>query len=377
MVEIVEVRTNKQLKTFMDLPNRIYKGDPNYVPGLYSSIKSTFDRDKYPFFKRSEADFFLAYKNKEPAGRIAAIRNNSHIYYNGENSGFFGFFESIEDYDVAKALIDRVVKWCRDELLDTVTGPENYTTNDSVGFLTSGFDSPPVFMMPFNKRYYNDFFERYGFHKKLDLVSYLIPSNETPGKLVPVLKRIESRLKSNSISIRPLKMADFEREMRRFREIYNEAYKDNWGFVPLEEDEFMQEARGLKKIADPGLILLAEKDDRLIAFICAIPDINQVLIRIRNGRLFPYGLFKLLLYRNKINRLRILILGVLEEFRGQGIDAVLYSRLFEYSRAHRIYSAEAAYVMENNIPMIRVLEGLGGQASKKYRLYEFDLTSQA
>jgi GNAT superfamily N-acetyltransferase len=168
-------------------------------------------------------------------------------------------------------------------------------------------------------------------------------------------------------------MMKFETEMAKFRESYNEAYKNNWGFVPLTEAEFRYQSEELKKIADPDLIIVAEKDEKIIAFVCAIPDINQVLIRIRNGRLFPLGLLKLLIYRNRITNLRILILGVLDEYRGQGIDAVLYDRLFEYSRTIRFDKAEAAYVMENNDRMIRILKDLGGQERKKYRLYEYNL----
>jgi len=370
-IDIIEVKTQKQLRSFLDFPNRLYKNDPNYVPELYISEKIMFDRKKYPFFAHSGADFFMAYKDQDPAGRIVAIRNNRHISQAGERCGFFGFFECVDDYYVAKALIDRAVEWCRTEQLVSIIGPENYTTNDSVGFLLKGFDTPPVFMMPYNKPYYNDFFERYGFRKKLDLSSFFIPSNSTPERIVPIVRRIEERLKSNSILIRPVNLKEFDREMARFRVTYNDAYKHNWGFIPLAEDDFKFQSEGLRKIADPELILLAEKDSRLIAFVCAIPDINQVLIRIKNGRLYPTGLFKLLIFKKKITNLRILILGVLDEYRGQGIDAVLYSRLFEYARAKQIMTAEAAYVMENNTRMVRILKDLGGVEMKKYRLYEY------
>ncbi len=373
MIEVVEVKSKRLLRAFINFPNRLYKDDPNYVPELYISLKMTFNRAKNPFFAHSKADFFLAFKDNKPAGRIAVIRNNNHIACAGEKCGFFGFFESIDDYDVTKAMIDRAVRWCREERLAGLIGPENYTTNDSVGFLIEGFDSPPVFMMPYNKPYYNDFFERYGFRKKLDLASYYFTSTQTPVTIAPLIRRIEERLKDKSILIRPLNMMKFETEMAKFRECYNDAYKNNWGFVPLTEAEFRYQSEELKKIADPELIIVAEKDEKIVAFVCAIPDINQVLIRIRNGRLFPFGFLKLLIYRNRITNLRILILGVLDEYRGQGIDAVLYDRLFEYSRSIRFDKAEAAYVMENNHRMIRILKDLGGQERKKYRLYEYDI----
>jgi GNAT superfamily N-acetyltransferase len=376
-INIVEVKSRKQIRNFIDFPNRLYKNDPHYVSELYISVKMMFDRKNYPFFAHSRADFFLAYKDLQPAGRIVAIRNNKHISLTGERCGFFGFFECVDDYEVAKTMIDRAVEWCRAEQLTCIAGPENYTTNDSVGFLMKGFDTPPVFMMPYNKPYYIDFFERYGFRKRLDLSSYFISSNSTPDRIVPIVRRIEERLKINDILIRPVNLHKFDREMAKFRVTYNESYKHNWGFIPLAEDEFYHQSEGLRKIADPELILLAEKDGRLIAFVVAIPDINQVLIRIKNGRLFPTGLFKLLIYRKKITNLRILILGVLDEYRGQGIDAVLYSKLFEYARAKQIMTAEAAYVMENNTRMVRILQDLGGIERKIYRLYEYDIPEES
>jgi GNAT superfamily N-acetyltransferase len=373
MIEIISIISRKQFRDFIHLPNKIYEDDPNYVPELQISLKTIFSKKKNPFFKQNKAEFFLALKDDKPAGRIVAIRNNNHNSFTGERSGFFGFFESVDDYYVAKALIDRAVEWCREEGLTNITGPENYTTNDSVGFLTEGYESPPVFMMPYNKPYYPDFFERYGFAKKLDLSSFHLRSNPVPDRLVSVGKRIEKRLSENSIIFRPLNMKDFDREMARFRICYNESYKNNWGFVPLEEDEFRYESGELRKIADPGLIQLAEKDGRLIAFVVAIPDVNQVLIRIKKGKLFPFGIFKLLIYSKKINHLRVLILGVVDEYRGQGVDAVLYYKLFENAWKKNYVTAEAAYVMENNMPMIRILEDLGGIVNKRYRLYEYEM----
>ncbi len=371
MVEISEVKSERDLRRFIHFPNILYRNDPYYVPELYVSQKNMFNRKKYPFFTHSKVDFYLAYKEKTLAGRIALIRNNNHISYSGEKCGFFGFFESIHDFDVTRALLDKAVNWVRDEGLESIIGPENFTTNDSCGFLTEGFDNPHVFMMPYNKPYYEEFFESYGFRKKLDLVSYLLPSNETPEKIAPLINKIEGRMKSRSIKIRPINFKEFDEEISKLRVVYNSAYERNWGFVPLTEDEFRFQANELKKIADAGSVIVAEKDNSIIAFICAVPDINQVLIRVKNGHLFPFGFIKLLLYQKKINNLRILILGVHNTFRNSGIDALLYGKIFEYARKKNFKTAEAGYVMENNLRMSSIIENLGGYIIKKYRILEY------
>ena len=373
MIEISEVKSKSDFKRFIQFPNILYRNDQNYVPELYISQKTMFDRKKYPFFTHSKVDFFLAYKAKQVAGRIAMIRNNNHIIYTGEKCGFFGFFESINDFDVAESLLDKAVSWVRNEGLESLIGPENFTTNDSCGFLTEGFDTPPVFMMPYNKTYYIGFFELYGFKKKLDLVSYLLPSNQTPERIAPLLQKIEEKTGENSILIRPINFKKFDEEIRKFREIYNYAYKKNWGFVPLTEDEFRFQANDLRKIADPGSVIIAEKDNKIIAFLCAVPDINQILIKVKNGRLLPFGFIKLLFCQKRITNMRILILGLHDKFRNSGIDALLYSKLFEYCRNSNIKTAEAGYVMENNLRMNSILIKLGGQIIRKYRLFEYSM----
>lgn len=371
MIEVVEVKSGKDLRKFIQFPIDLYRGDPNFVPELHVSQKKMFNRKKYPFFEHSKVDFFLAICKGSIAGRIALIRNNNHIIYSGEKCGFFGFFESVEDYEVTCALLDKAVSWTREEMLESIAGPENFTTNDSCGFLTEGFYDPPVFMMPYNKPYYSTYLERYGFSKKLDLVSYLLPTTDTPGKIIPVLKLAEERARKNSIKIRPINLKDFENEITKFREIYNYSYKNNWGFVPLTDNEFRYQAQDLKRIADPGSVIIAEKDGFIIAFLCAVPDLNQILINVKGGRLFPFGFIKLMTGKNKISRLRILILGVHPEYRNTGIDALLYESLFDFGRKNNIKNGEAGYVMENNPVMNSILISLGGQVVKKYRLYEY------
>jgi GNAT superfamily N-acetyltransferase len=373
MVEVIKVQSKKELKKFIDFPHTLYKGDKNYVPELYVSQKDIFSKKKYPFFKHSKADLFLAIKNNKVAGRIVAIRNNNYIKFSGENIGFFGFFESINDYQVTESLFNKVVEWIKEEGLEAVVGPENYTVNDSCGILTEGFNLPPVVGMPYNKQYYPDFFERYGFVKKIDMVAYHFSSNKTPETLIRHESIAEEIIKKSGVKIRPIDMKNIGSEIKKFQNAYNSAFEKNWGFVPLTYEEFRHQAKNLKKIADPDMVLLAEHNGDIIGFVCTLPDINQVMIKIRKGRLFPFGLLRFLYYKNKINGCRISIMGTTEKYRKMGIGALLYAKVFEMARRKNINWAEASYVMEDNKIMNSNMQNIGGRIYKKYRIYEFEV----
>ena len=377
MVRVVPVRTRKALKAFIELPNRLYAGDPNYVPGLHIREKAIFDRTKNPFFKNSEAEFFLALDGGRPVGRVAAIRNGPHLDRTGDRTGFFGFFESVEDDGIARRLLDAAVGWLSERGMAAVIGPENYTTNEVCGVLVEGFHDPPVFMMPYNKSWVPGFFERYGFIRELDLVSYRIRRGLATSleRAAIARRRWEDRLARREITLRALDLRRFDAEVENLRVAYNLAFRDNWGFVPFMPEEFRCQAADLRKITGPEMMLLAEHRGEIVGFLCALPDLNQVLIKLRNGRLFPLGILRLIRGRRRINRARILILGVIPEYRGLGIDFCLYARLYELLISRGYIEAEAAYVMENNAEMNKILVKLDGQISKRYRLYRLDFTS--
>lgn len=370
MVEITEVRSKKDFRNFIGFPYTLYRGNNFYVPDLYVSQKMMFSRTKNPFFNHSKAAFFLAYIEKQVAGRIALIRNNNYIRNTGENDGFFGFFETIKDYDVAKALFDKALDWMKTEKLTKLIGPENFTTNDSCGTLVSGFYHPPVVMMPYNMDYYNEFMIRYGFEKVMDLLSYRI---EYQSFKIPAMNQltnhIEKKLADSGITIRTINFKKFKKEIVPFCEVYNNSNRNNWGFIPLTGEEFSHTALQIRQVAPESLILLAEHESRLIGFIVALPDINQALAHIRNGKLFPAGLFKLIYFRRKINNARILILGILQEYRNRGIDLILYKKIQENLAEIGIHQCEACYVMDNNLKMRRIIEKIGGMEIKRYRIY--------
>jgi hypothetical protein len=373
MIEIREVKSGRDLRQFIQLPLIIYKGDPCYVSELYISQKKIFDRKLNPFFIHSKADFFLAMKGKQLTGRIALIRNNIHIQNNGERCGFFGFFEVIEDYDVACALFDKAMEWIKNEGLTSVVGPENFTTNDSCGMLISGFNSPPVVMMPYNKQYYNDFLVRYGFTKVMDLSSLFVDDQVLKSPYIErIVKRSIDKLNASGITFRTINFRILEKELISLREAYNQSNKDNWGFLPLTEKEFRETGLQLRQFVPPKLVLIVEKDQRTIGFAVTIPDLNQVLIHIKSGKLFPFGFLKLLWYRRKITNSRVLILGILSEYRNKGIDIVLYKKIQENLATLGIDHAEACYIMADNLKMLSIMGKIGGRKVKEYRIYRFD-----
>ncbi len=369
-MEIISVTNRRLLRLFIDFPHSLYKNDSNYVPELYISQKHLLT-NKNPFFEHSEAEYFLAMKNGKVAGRIAAINNNIHNQLYKDKAGFFGFFEVIQDYEVTKALLDKVVGWFSSKKIYHIIGPTNLTTNDSCGVLISGFELSPIVMMPYNKTYYDDFLSRYGFVKVMDLSSFLIDGIQLKNLVEQTfVSKIQEKLREAGIDIRPMNFKNFDEDVHQFRKVYNESNEGNWGFIPLNEKEFRSMAEEIKKVVPANLVLIAEKDKKQIGFVVAVPDYNQVFRHFKRGRLLPFGFIKFLWYRSKINSARILILGVLKEYNNRGIDLLLYKTIQEKLNSIGIYKGEACYVLEDNKAMNSILKKIGGKEIKKYRIYK-------
>ena len=369
-MDIKLVKTKKDLLDFIKFPWKIYKNDPNWVPPLISERKEFFDSKKNPFFKHSEVGFYLAKRNDEIVGRICGIVNHNHIDYHNEKAGFFGFFEAIEDFEVAEALLDAVKDWLKSKGMEIMRGPMNFSTNDELGFLFEGFDSPPAFMMPYNPKYYLDFMERYGMVKAKDLYAYYIDKNNRPPERM--IKIAEEIRKKENLKIRKLNMKDFENEVKKIKDIYNSAWSKNWGAIPMTEEEFDHLAKNLKKIVDPDLVFLAEIDGEPAGFSMALPNINQLLIKL-NGRLFPFGIFKLLWFtkiHNVVDSVRILTMGVIHKYQKRGIDNIFYIDTYNTGEKKGYIWAEMSWVLEDNYLMNRASEILGARVYKKYRIYE-------
>jgi len=370
-VEIFNVKTKKEMKQFIRLPWEIYKDDPNWVPPLISELKKTFNKKKFPFFEHSDAEFFLARRDGEIVGRIAAINNKNHLKIYSDSVGFFGFFESIDDQEVADALLEKAGEWVKDKGLKRMRGPENYSQNEECGLLIDAFDLPPVIMMPYNPPYYQTLIESAGFEKVMDLYAYEIHGvKKIPERLEKAVEKIR---KSCDFIVRPINMKKLDEEVERIEVVYNTAWSENWGAVPLTEKEIDDLKKNLKQVAIPDMALIAEIDGKPVGVSVAILDINEALIKI-NGRLFPFGIFKLLWYSRKIKCARIIIMGVLKEHRKKGIDIVFYYETFKNGLKHGINRGEMSWILENNIPMRHALEKIYGTSIyKTYRLYEKEL----
>ncbi len=367
---IIEVQTGRDKKRFIDFPHDLYKGDPNYVPEIYIGQKELLSEKKNPFFRHSKVQLYLAWQDNKIVGRIAAIRNNEYNRFANTNVGYFGLFDVVEDYDVAKLLLDTAAGWVRQEGLDGIMGPANFSTNDTAGLLVDGFDRPPVVMMVYNKPYYVTFLERYGFTKQMDMLAYHVTEEMVNMKSVRIANMLAERLSKRGIEVRNVKMKNFKQEVATIRDIYKGAWDKNWGFVPPTNEEFNHLAEGLKMVIDPDFALIAEHDGKAVAFALAIPDINTIVKDMKKGRLLPTGIFKLLFQKKKIKRLRIILLGVLEDYRKMGIEGIFYARIISRGIEKGFNEAEASWILDNNEMMKKGVEGVNMVAYKRYRMYE-------
>jgi GNAT superfamily N-acetyltransferase len=371
MTQILPISGRRCLKKFIDFPHDLYRADPNYVPELYIAQRDLLSSGKHPFHLHSRVQLFLAYDGEDRViGRIAAILNHNHNSFNGTSDGFFGFFDCINELQTAALLIDAASRWVKAQGATTLIGPANFSTNETCGLLISGYDSPPVVMMPYNAPYYLDLLEGAGLAKKIDLVAYQITRQTYSDKAKRMLDVLETRLRRSNIIIRKVNLKNFKEEVAKLREVYNTAWDKNLGFVAMTPEEFDYLAKDLKLILNPDFCLVAEQEGKLVGFALGIPDINQVLIKIKRGRLLPTGLVKLLLGRKKIDRIRILALGVLEGYRKLGIEACLYGHITRNWEKANMQSAECSWMLESNFLMNRAVEGINGVPYKRYRILE-------
>jgi len=370
MRQIVPVASAGKLKLFIDFPHRLYKGDSNYVPELFIAQRDLLSPNKHPFHKHSSLQLFLAYDNDKVVGRIAAIINNNHNEFNKTNEGFFGFFDCINDQEVADLLFDAVRKWLVDKKVNNIVGPVNFSTNETCGLLVEGFTTPPYAMMTYNAPYYLQLVENAGYQKKTDLLAYEFLDTSYNDRALKIRNTLDERLAKKNIRIRQINMKDFKAEADRVREIYNQAWDRNLGFVPMTKEEFDYLAKDLKMVLDPAFCLIAEHEGKPIGFGLAIPNINKVLRTIKNGRLLPTGVFKLIFGKSKIDSLRIIALGVLEDYRKMGIEGSFYGAFMKRFNEKKMKHAEASWILEDNTMMRLGIENINGREYKRYRIFE-------
>jgi hypothetical protein len=369
-----EVATPKDKDRFIKIPWKIYRDDRNWVPPLIMERRELLDPRKNPFFEHADVKLYLASDVAgSELGRIAAIVNFNHVRTHNEKAGFFGLFECVDDQAAANSLFDAAADFLRSKGMETMRGPENFSVNDDLGLLIQGFDTPPMIMMPHNPPYYERLLENYGFRKVMDLFAYY--GEFRHGRIAEQVARgAEIAKRRQNFSIRSLRKKDFSAELQRIHAVYTSAWEDNWGAVAMTDHEFDHLAKSLKEVLDPDLCLIAEVDGEVAGFSLALPDYNQILIRL-NGRLLPFGIFKFLYYRRKIDALRILTMGVIKKFRHNGIDSCFYYETYRRALARGIWRGEMSWILENNIIMNRIVENIGFTIYRKYRLYDFSLHS--
>lgn len=370
-IKIQIISSSTDLMKFIKFPWKIYKNDPYWVPHLLMDRKKILDKNKNPFFEHAEADYFLAFKNGEVVGRIAAIKNDLHNEYHKDKVGFFGFFECINDQDVANKLLDTAKEWLREKGFDTMRGPANPSSNDEYGMLYDGFEDSPRILMTYNPKYYNTLLENYGAKKAKDLYAYSISAAKmrTEEKIARVSELTKQRY---NIKITELDLKNFDSELEKIKYIYNKAWAPNWGFVPMTEAELNAMAKDLKQIAEPKLIIFAEIDNKIVGFALCMLDYNQVF-KDMNGRLFPFGIFKLLTGKKKINWARVITLGIIPEFQKKGIDGLLYWEIVNRAGEIGITRGEASWILEDNEMMNRAAKLMKAEVYKTYRIYDITI----
>jgi GNAT superfamily N-acetyltransferase len=365
--EITPVKSSKELREFLALPYLLYREDPYWVQPLWAVQKRLFESRDHPFYGHGEIQCYLARRDGHPVGRIAAILDRDFNRVHKESAGFFGFFESINDPEVARALLEAARNWVSERGARLIRGPMNPSANYECGLLIEGFASTPQIMMPYNPQYYAELIEGAGFRRAKDLYSFYLAADDL---VVERAERIaQHALEANAVRIRPIVMKNFESEVQRVWDVYNSAWSANWGFVPMTREECFFLARELKDIAVPDLVLMAEVSGRLIGFLFALPDINQALRHTRS-RFLPLLLFNILYHRRSIRSMRVVLLGVLAEFRTAGVAAALYTEVIRRGLRLGYHDCEMSWVLDDNVQMIRSIELLGGRRFKTYRIYE-------
>lgn len=379
-LKVSEATSRKDKLRFVRMVWDLYIDEPNWTPPLEMDRMRLIDEKRNPFYKHAEAKFWLAEDDGKVIGRIAAIINHSHNKLHNDKIGFFGFFESVNNQQVTNELLRMAGEWLKSSGMTAIRGPISPSINDEVGLLVDGFNKPAAFMMPYHLPYYAKLIERAGFAKAVDTLAWKLDSEKT---LTPKLKRVTDAMRERTdVRIRNLDMKHYDRDVALIKELYARAWEENWGAVPLTDEEIDQLAGELKQIVEPDFILFAEKkrtDDTIetIGFTLTLPDINQAF---RAGKQIPRGVLNLpaaitnlMTNKKAIDTVRIILLGVIKQYHGRGIDALLYRETLERAQKNGIRYGEASWVLEDNVSMNRAAQAMQAEAYKRYRVYEKEL----
>jgi len=375
-VVVTPVVGSKDFGRFIDVPYRIYRDDPHWVAPLRMEMRKLFDVRKNPFFQHAEAAFWIATRDGVPVGRISAQINRLHLELHKDGVGNFGCLEAIDDPDVFRALLRQAESWLAERAMTKALGPYTVSVNDEIGVLVDGFDAPPNVQMAHSPRYYGPRLEEQGYSKAMDLFAFTAVTDG--GKSQALIERVERTLgklrAEGRLTTRCLDPKRFKQDMRLALDIYNDAWRDNWGFVPVTEAEAEALIDSLSMILKPEGVVFGMLDGKEEAFAVGIPNLNEAIADL-NGSLFPLGIVKLL-WRLKMRpptTARIMLAGVKRDYRNSPLSAALISLLvgeiIQAGRKHGIKSVEMSWVLENNAPSVALCRS-AGELTKTYRLYE-------
>lgn len=371
-LQIRPVRTRRDLRRFIRLPFRLYRNEANWVPPLLFERKQFLDRSKNPWFEHGDAEYFLAEREGVVVGRITAQVDFRLQEFQGNRWGLFGFFECEDDPEAAAALLDSAEGWLTAYGCDRMVGPWDFSTNDEGGILIEGHERTGIILMPWSHRYYPGLMEAAGMTKAMDLLMWELHI-EGRDRVHPAIWDMAEKVESeHGITCRPMRKRELTSEISRFMEVYNAAWEKNWGFVPLTENEVRHYAKSLKPILDENWCMIAERDGETIGAALTLPDFNQVLLHL-DGRLLPFGWAKALYWRRKIDRVRVVALGVKPEHQHTGVAARFYQMHFDSAERTPQSWGEMGWILETNTAMNRAMEGMGGTVVRRYRVYEREI----
>jgi GNAT superfamily N-acetyltransferase len=378
-LEVVAVNSRRERKLFFNLPWDLYRGDPHWVPPLRLVKKELLNYRRHPFYDDAEIQTFVALRDGQPCGRIASLVNHAHNRQYDEQRGFFGFFESVEDGEVSGRLFDAARAWLAERDIEAVRGPVNPSLNYECGLLIDGFDEAPWFMMSYNKPYYGQLIEDYGFRTAQNLYAFwghVDMLDEISKRLYSLSRNISDRFQ---LKCRTFDVKRFDEEIATFLNIYNKSLVSTWGFVPMSSGEVKKQAVGMKQMIVPELTTMAEVDGKPIGTMFGLLDYNPRIKEI-DGRLLPFGFLKLLRKRKELTKVRLISTNVLPEYQSWGIGLALVSRLVPDALKWGIREAEFSWVLESNDLSYKTLKKGGAKITKSYRIYDYgplDTTANA
>jgi hypothetical protein len=371
-ITVTKVANGRDLDAFIRVPFDIFRGDQNWVPPLEMDLRGRLDKKANPFFEHGDGDLFVAREGENVVGRITAQIDRSHVERHGEKVGFFGFFDAPDRPDVAKALLEAAEAWNREKGMEKIRGPYSLNIWEELGMLVEGFDTPPMIMMPHNLPYYGALVEGAGYVKAKDFFAWRYTVGDVTGR---ARRGADEARQLPEVKIRPVDMGNFAREIRIVMDIFNDAWSENYGFVPLTEAELVKTAKDLKMLVDPEICIMLEIDGEPAAFAIAIPNVNEIIGDL-GGKLFPFGLVKLL-WRLKVRRTktaRLMLLGIRKKYRHVkkygGLSFLLYTEMNDRGKKRGYEWGELSWTVEDNHPVNLGIKAMGGRVYKTYRVYE-------